>query len=264
MLFEIRGEGKLNLEQFKESIRTLFNDNLLSGDFEDDYGFTATSNNNILKIGYSTNLSLDIIEQAAKNNVDLILTHHDAWDFIYGLRDECVKKLNEYNVSHFWIHGPLDYVKFGTCTSLMKVIGINHIMQDSYYDHGEFPGVGEFNPPLKFERLVERMRHKLNEPIRAWRNNDKEIGRVGVLTGAGHSSEHIKYAFEKGCDTYITGEATLYTIQYAQFIGINLLVGSHTFTELYGVESLARKLKEIHSVLEIIKLEEDHFELNHG
>jgi putative NIF3 family GTP cyclohydrolase 1 type 2 len=55
----------------------------------------------------------------------------------------------------------------------------------------------------------------------------------------------------------------LYTIQYAQFVGINLLVGSHTFTEIYGVESLVKKVQSINTETKIIKLNEDHFELNH-
>ena len=78
-----------------------------------------------------------------------------------------------------------------------------------------------------------------------------------------HSTNHLRYAFDQGCDTYITGEASLYTIQYAHFIGLNLLVGSHNFTEIFGVEKLARKILEINDGIKIIHLNENHFELNH-
>ncbi|PEN02506.1 SMS protein, partial [Bacillus wiedmannii] len=67
-------------------------------------------------------------------------------------------------------------------------------------------------------------------------------------------------ALEKGCDTYITGEKTLYTVQHAKFKGINLIVGSHTFTEVFGVESLVRKLQERDRAIEITRLNEDHLE----
>lgn len=59
---------------------------------------------------------------------------------------------------------------------------------------------------------------------------------------------------------YITGEKILYTVQYAQFIGMNLIVGSHTFTEIFGVRTLSEKLKEKYSYLEIVELIEEHFE----
>ncbi|MFZ3578762.1 Nif3-like dinuclear metal center hexameric protein [Virgibacillus sp. DJP39] len=252
----------MELEQFEHTIRKLFNKELLE-ELDDDYGFTNKSRGSFKTVGYSTNLSLETIESAAENNVELMVTHHDAWDFIYGLKEECLKKLKEYNISHFWIHGPLDFVEFGTCTSLMNVIGIDRVTKYSIYDNGDVPGVGEFNEPIDFNVLVKRMRDELEEPVRMWKNNEKQVKKVGVLTGAGHSSNYIKMALEDGCDTYITGEATLYTIQYAQFAGINLLVGSHTFTEIYGVESLAKKIQELNTAIKIVKLKEDHFELNH-
>ncbi|MGE6257198.1 Nif3-like dinuclear metal center hexameric protein [Heyndrickxia sporothermodurans] len=88
------------------------------------------------------------------------------------------------------------------------------------------------------------MRKELQEPIRVWRNNRKKVFQVGVLTGAGDSSDHIQFAVKNGCDTYVTGEANLYTIQYAKFLGINLLVGSHTYTENFGVEALQGSSKK--------------------
>ncbi|MEB8555894.1 Nif3-like dinuclear metal center hexameric protein, partial [Bacillus cereus] len=52
----------------------------------------------------------------------------------------------------------------------------------------------------------------------------------------------------------------LYTVQHAKFKGINLIVGSHTFTEVFGVESLVLKLKERDNSIEITRLNEDHLE----
>ena len=252
----------MNQHQFELTIKDLFTKELLE-EHEGDYGFVCTSNNSISKIGYCTNLTLETIEEAIKNHVDLMVTHHDAWDFLHGMRDDCIEKLKEHKISHYFIHGPLDFVEFGTCTSLMNVLRIDSIKQYSHYKDGDVPGIGEFSKSISFSVLVDRMREELNEPVRAWQNNQKESKRIGVLTGAGNSTDHIRLALISGCDTYITGEASLYTIQYAQYVGINLLVGSHTFTELYGVESLVNRIKEIHTDLELIQLQEPHFELNH-
>ncbi|MEZ0481543.1 Nif3-like dinuclear metal center hexameric protein [Planococcus sp. SSTMD024] len=253
----------MKLSDFEKTIRQLFGEELLKED--DEYGFTNISDGEIHKIGYATNLSLETVELAIAQGVDLMVTHHDAWDFIYGLKEACAAKLAAHNISHFWIHAPLDFVDFGTCTSLMKVLEVDEINAYSTYSEseGELPGIAEFTDPLEFEQLVERMRSALNEPVRAWQNNAEPVKRIGVLTGAGHSSALIREAAERGCDTYVTGEATLYTIQYAQFAGINLLVGSHTFTEIFGVASLAKKIAEMHPDVEILELEEAHFELNH-
>ena len=252
----------MDITKFKATINELFPKQLLE-EFQDDYGFTNISNNKIKTIGFSTNLSIEVIEQARVSKVDLIITHHDAWDFIYGLKEECIKRLKAYNISHFWIHGPLDYIEFGACTSLMSQIGIDNIIRFSEYKNTSVPGIGEFNESKTFEIVVERMRTELDEPVRTWKNHENEVKKVGVLTGAGHSTDHIKFALEQGCDTYITGEASVYTIQYAQFVGVNLLVGSHTFTEIFGVESLALKIQELNVNISLVMLKEEHFELNH-
>lgn len=253
----------MKLDDFEKIIRQLFGEELLRED--DEYGFTNMADKEIRKIGYATNLSMETVELAIAQGVDLMVTHHDAWDFIYGLREACVKKLKAHNINHFWIHAPLDFVDFGTCTSLMKVLEVDDIKAYSTYSEaeGELPGIAEFAAPVEFEQLAERMRSALNEPVRAWQNNAQPVKRIGVLTGAGHSSALIREAARRGCDTYVTGEATLYTIQYAQFAGINLLVGSHTFTEIFGVASLAEKIAEMNPDIEIAELEETHFELNH-
>ena len=253
----------MNLNEFEQTIKKLFGTELLEE--HDDYGFTNASNENIKKIGYATNLSLETVEKAIQNDVDLIVTHHDAWDFLYGLRAACVKKMREHNISHFWIHGPLDFVEFGTCTSLMETLEIDTITRYSSYNEedGEVPGIGEYIDFHDFSHLTEKMRFKLNEPVRAWKNNNKEVKRIGILTGAGHSSSIIQKAADEGCDTYVTGEATLYSIQYAEFAGINLLVGSHTFTEIFGVKTLAEKIVELNPDVVVKELKEAHFELNH-
>ena len=45
-------------------------------------------------------------------------------------------------------------------------------------------------------------------------------------------------------------------------ISSNLYVGSQIFTEIYRLESLVKRLKEIHNEFEMMKLYEPHIELN--
>lgn len=94
-------------KQFWLSIEALFGKELLKK-FAVDYGFTNRTDKEIRTVGYTVNLSLETIEQAVRNQVDLMITHHDAWDFIFGLGEECRKKLKKHQISHFWVHGPLD------------------------------------------------------------------------------------------------------------------------------------------------------------
>lgn len=172
-----------------------------------------------------------------------------------------MRDLRENEISHFYIHLPLDFVEFGTCNSLLQEIGIiKKIQQTHYKNNKEIIGIGEYYESITFEELVERITNSLGEDVKAWKNSNLPIKKVGVLTGAGNSTDLIRQAKEAKCDVYITGEKSLYSVQYAKFIGMNLIVGSHTFTEVFGVKVLVERLKTQFNEIETIYLEEEHVE----
>lgn len=86
------------------------------------------------------------------------------------------------------------------------------------------------------------------------------VETIGVITGAGSGTGYVKEAAEAGCQLYITGEQSLYLVQYCMHLGMNLIVGSHTFTELPGVRALANLLKDRNPELDLIQLPETHYE----
>lgn len=252
----------MNVQQFKSQIEELFGPLLLEFKENEEYGFCNFSLNNYERIGFATNITPEIVMQAAEMNVDLIVTHHDAWDFVYGMKERCIELLEEYNIAHFYIHLPLDYVNFGTCISLLNLLGISNIVQQPYQlDSKTVIGIGEFASPITLKQLVGDMNRLLGERVYFQNNNNKEIKRIGMITGAGNGTDQLRDAMNSNCDVYITGEKTLYTVQYAKFIKMNIIVGSHTYTEIFGVKSLAQKLQEKFKGIEILQLYEEHFEV---
>lgn len=251
----------MNIELFKKAVASLFGDLLKQYVVGDEYALYEYGPQTVGRIGYATNITPEIVEQAAAQKVDMIISHHDAWDFVFGMKEECHSLLKRYGINHYFIHAPLDYADFGTCHSLFKALGINKIIrQSTEHDNRSIPGIGELEDPLTFEELVDKVRLVLDEDVKSWKNLDNRIKRVGIITGAGNSNLSIRDALHAGCDVYITGEKTLYTIQYAKFAGINLIVGSHTFTEIFGVRALCDLLKEKFGDLEILQLQEEHLE----
>lgn len=249
----------MRLTEIEEFIVSLFDtkDNI---HFEEESGITVGVNKDIKRIGYCTNLTLDTIEEARRNNVDLMITHHDAWEFIFGLKDACKEKLMEYNISHYYNHLPLDDCDFGTNNSLIEKLGLK-IIKKSHEEDGFYCGrIAEFNGEISFEELVEKLEVILEEPVYSWKFKDGGIKRVGLVCGAGFLTTDVKEAVDNDCDVYITGERILYTMEYAKFVGINLIVGSHTFTEIFGIEGLANKIKEQYKDVDIIRLKEEHLE----
>jgi len=249
----------MKLDQIVECIEGLF-ETTSNPNFKAESGVTVDSSKDIKTVGYCTNLTLEVIEKAKLNSVDLIITHHNAWGFIYGLSAACTEKLQEYEISHYYNHLPLDDCDFGTNDTLLERLNLK-IIEKTHEEDGFFCGrVAEFDEAIEFSELVSKLETLLEEPVKAWQFNDRKVKRIGLVCGGGGLTPHLKIGVDKGCDVYITGEKILYTIEYAQHVNMSLIIGSHTFTETLGVESLVVKLKERLETLEVVKIEERHLE----
>lgn len=251
----------MNVLHIVERINELFNIKNKEVYFSES-GITYNADKEIKKIGYCVNLTLKTVEEARINGVDMMLTHHDAWDEIYGLKEACIKKLAEYGISHYYNHLPLDDCNFGTNNSLLKKLNLKIIKNTHEWEGLYFGRVAEYEEEIEFDELVKIIENLLEEPVKSWQFNDKRVKRVGIVCGNGGPTDCLKESVENKCDVYITGECNLYTIQYAELKGINLIVGSHTFTEFFGIQSLALKLNELEKDLEVVKLNEEHYEAN--
>lgn len=249
----------MKLNEIIEYIDTQFETSNLDN-YSDESGITVNSTIDIKKIGYCTNLTLESVEGANEAGVNLLITHHDAWHFIYGLQEACINKLKEYGIAHYFNHLPLDDSDFGTNESLIKVLGLKSVKKTHLYDGYYCGRVAEFEEAIPFLDFAAIMEDKLGESIKAWQFNDKPVKRVGLVCGAGGETTLIKESIDLGCDTYISGEKNLYSIQYADFKETNLMIGSHTFTEIFGVDSLVKKIKEQFDDIEIVLINESHCE----
>ena len=225
-------------------------------------GITYNAEKKVRKLGYCVNLTLETIEEARIHGVDMMVTHHDAWDEIFGLKEACVEKLTEYGISHYYNHLPLDDCDFGTNDSLLKKLNTKNIKRTHEWEGLYFGRVAEYDEEIEFKELVKNIEELLEEPVKYWQFNKKKIKRIGLVCGNGGPTTCLKESVENKCDVYITGEFNLYTIQYAKFKGINLIIGSHTFTEFFGIESLALKLNESIKELVLVEIKEEHYEAN--
>jgi dinuclear metal center YbgI/SA1388 family protein len=226
-----------------------------------EYGFFIPVEREVQKIGYATNLTPDVVNFAANNGIDLIITHHDAWDFIYGMKESCTQLMTKYKIAHFFTHLPLDDAEFGTNVSFLKNLNISIVDKTTLENDVFYCGrIGKTDESVELQYFVSKIENLLGEKIKVWQNNNKHIEKVGFVAGAGSSPSIIKEFVDKGCDTYITGEKVLYTIQYCKFSKINLIVGSHTFVELFGVKSLCNLIKDKYEDLEVVQIIEEHIE----
>lgn len=212
-------------------------------DYDGEFGYIDNSQTAISRVGYAASLDPTTSEKAVSAGMDVILTHHDAWNFLYELRTRVLEMLKAASLSHCFVHLPLDAAPFGTSASLAERLGLRIMSDFASYEGLACGRICETPVPEPLDVVASRLADVTRAGVRVWHNNSAAIRRVGITTGGGNLTDVLREAADMGCDTYITGETNLYTVQYARYRNMNLIVGTHTHTEFPGVETLANKLR---------------------
>ena len=103
-------------------------------------------------------------------------------------------------------------------------------------------GRGE-NSDFGFGILIRDLRRNKGEKVRRWEGvkvieaGPKMCRRIGIVTGGFGDLDQVVRA---GLDTLITGEADYPTEVKARELGLNLILGGHRETEVFGVKALAK------------------------
>jgi putative NIF3 family GTP cyclohydrolase 1 type 2 len=86
------------------------------------------------------------------------------------------------------------------------------------------------------------LRKALDGPVKIFGSGPKQTHVIGVVTG-GAGSEIYRVA-QEDIDTFITGEAPHWAAVAAEELGMNLFLGGHYATEVFGVKALASHLSK--------------------
>jgi putative NIF3 family GTP cyclohydrolase 1 type 2 len=234
-------------------LHTIFDPKLLDS-FPDEWGIIIHCPDPG-SIGYATTLTPAVIRQAAGRNIDLLVTHHDAWNFMLEEKQMSVELLAQNQISHVWCHAPLDAADFGTTASLLKLIGCRMVATIAEGDGR----IGELPEPLRLSDIKRLLGDQLSEnPCREYDAN-RLITRIACVSGAGASTKYLAEALRYGVDLYLTGETSLYLLEYAAFHNINVLIYSHNYTEIFGTQNLAGRIAEQLGIKAVFRLDEPHF-----
>lgn len=206
-------------------------------------------------IGFATTLTPAIIQQAIARDVNLLVTHHDVWDFMLEERRISLELLAQHNISHVWCHAPLDAADFGTAAALLATIDCKVIGTIAEGDGR----VGELPKHLHLSEVIRLLDNRLSETPSRMHDAKRLVTRIACVPGAGSRIAYLTEALGFDADLFITGETSLYLLEYANFRNINVLVYSHNYTEIFGTQNLAARIAELSGIKKIIRLDEPHY-----
>jgi putative NIF3 family GTP cyclohydrolase 1 type 2 len=147
----------------------------------------------------------------------------------------------ESNIALYSAHLPLDlHSEVGNNAQLAAALGLTSV-QSFFEEKGQLIGV-KARVSLPRDEVDRKLQKALTGSVKAFMFGPEKTGTIGIITG-GAGSEIYKLA-QEGIDTFITGEAPHWAAVAADELGMNLLLGGHYATEVFGVKALAANLSK--------------------
>ena len=239
-------------------------------------GLQVSHNRIVEKIGWAVDADLESIRKAGKEKVDFLIVHHGLF---WGnsaldrkIRAKRIREAKRLGVAIYSSHLPLDaHPELGNSIGLLRALGLEKWKRKRFgramgreigwkvallrsqprrSRGGSFEGSGG----IRIEDLVKKVALLRCEPrpsrggsfaglasrVKVIEAGPKICRRIGIVTGGfGDLDQVIKARL----DTLITGEADYPTEVKARELGINLILGGHRETEIFGVIGLVQTIK---------------------
>ena len=219
-------------------------------------GLQIENSGQVTRLGAAVDVSTRVLTEAAKRNVDLLIVHHGLfWPGLQPVRSALRRQLRlafENDIALYGAHLPLDiHPKVGNNAELIAALGLKSAQQSCRASVPDAePFLEEKGQPVGLKarasmprsELIRKLRKALGGPVKVFNFGPKQTRTIGVVTG-GAGSEIYRVA-QENIDTFITGEAPLWAAVAAEELGMNLLLGGHYATEVFGVKALAAHLSK--------------------
>jgi len=219
-------------------------------------GLQVTHGRQVKKIGWAVDADMESIRKAGKERVDFLIVHHGIfWGSSALDRKMRVKRIQEakrLGVAIYSSHLPLDaHPELGNSIGLLRALGLAKWKRErfgkamgreiGYKVEGGRVRLGELANRVALLRSGHAGRvgsfAGLANQVKVSGRGPKVCRRIGIVTGAFGDLDQVVKA---GLDTLVTGEVDYPTEVKAKELGINLILGGHYETEVFGVRALAK------------------------
>ena len=208
-------------------------------------GLQIENSGGVTRIGAAVDVSTRVLTEAGKKNVDFLIVHHGLfWPGLQPVTRSLRRQLRiafETDMALYGAHLPLDiHPKVGNNAQLVAGLGLKSA-QPFLEEKGQSVGL-KIRASLPRSEIVRKLQKALNGTVKVFDFGPKQTRAIGVVTGAAGSE--IYRVAEENIDTFITGEAPHWAAVAAEELGMNLVLGGHYSTEVFGVKALAAHLSK--------------------
>lgn len=233
----------------------------LKEDFDNVGLMIGDKEKEVKRILLSLDCTLDVIEEAKKKDVDLIITHHPllfkkpssiTTDTLVGKK---IIKLIKNDISLYSSHTNLDSASGGLNETIVNILGYDskELIESNENARNANEGLGRIirlDKAITLDDLVKLVKEKLNiECLKVVKASEK-VKNIAVINGSGSSFFDI--AYRKGADCIITGDTTYHFASDYKEMGVSIIDTGHFLSEWIVFLEVMNKLQEKLKGIEII------------
>ncbi|MCD8482811.1 MAG: Nif3-like dinuclear metal center hexameric protein [Verrucomicrobia bacterium] len=206
-------------------------------------GLQIENNGVVTKIGAAVDAGLYPFFAAAEQGVDFLIVHHGLfWSPATAYTGSHYKRLKfafDHNLAVYSSHLPLDgHPAIGNNALLADALGLE--VDRFFLEYEGMPIALLAKCDCDISALCQQMHALFPTTFQKILFGSKKPGKVAILTGSGRSA--LPHLLANGTDTLVTGELRQEHFNFAQEHGLNLLLGGHYHTEVFGVRALAAEV----------------------
>lgn len=226
----------------RDDIIRYLNDFMNIVDFKDygPQGLQVEGRDTVKKIVTSVSASVQLFEEAAGRDADMIIVHHGIlWDkesrVLRGSLKRRIETLLYNEISLLAYHLPLDkHPEVGNNAQAASAFKMSNLV--------EFAEVGLMGdiPPCSFDDLLKKVQDIYHTDPLVFAYGPERVQRIGICSGG--ADRYIHEAVEAGLDAFITGEFSEPTMHLAKEGQIHFIGAGHYATERLGVLALGAHL----------------------
>lgn len=219
------------------------------GDIKDTCwnGLQFEGKSEVSKIAFAVDACIDTFKLAARNQADLIVTHHGHFwrtqnPSIAGWAKERTEILLKRQTSLYACHLPLDRHRIvGNNAQLLKLLGANITNEFLLHEGKNIGWIGATKRPVSLKRIELKLNARLNTNCIVLPFGKERVKTMAVCSGGGGYGGFYE-ALDLGVDLYITGD-TIEAYHSAKDSKINVIFAGHHATETAGLKALAEVVK---------------------
>ena len=232
------------------------------------------------KVLFCLDVTERVIEEAVRNNVDLIISHHPV--IFSGLKkitnetshERKILKLIENKIAVYSIHTNADFAVNGLNDFIMDKLNLdgekvivnefgfddyNSIKNEVEYVHGGQARIKILNDEMKLADLLEKIKETLGiSYVRYVGDKNAYIKKIGLVTGGGSS---FMYDIANKIDVFLTGDLRYHEALDALEEGRILVDIGHFESEYLFVDMMADKMSNFFDGEMIRHFEDEVFKL---